>query len=277
MNYAKLFDNISGKFFFAGLLTAKLRALPIPLITAALGLFSALSYLIGYVLWLVACHFHPERQAKENAWYGFAQINNQHRIAAAIGFVGISLSLAAIVFPGLLLPGMWLFAVSNTIWSIAEYHKLENPPQQDKIYSAHRQHYYFNYAILATLVSVISAAALTTSIIFPPLALGVFIVSALLTFSFTVAAYYFLLSDPTPKKKLQEVMSTSSSHAQMAAQMTAQNTATLSVSPSLDKSSLPTHTTLTKRPTRIDEAILDKIPAIPVAPLETNVASPSPF
>ena len=197
MTHAKNLDNASGKLFLIGFIATKLRLIPIPFLSTILGFISSICYLIGYALWLIACHFYPDQAPKKEAWYGFSQIKNQHRITAVLGFVGIALCLLSFAFPALLLPGAAIFAISNIVWSIAEYHKRQNPPN-DASYSPARQNYYVSYAILSTLVSVISAAALALTIICPPAGVAALFISSLLGFVLTVAAFYFLLSTPLP-------------------------------------------------------------------------------
>lgn len=195
MNHAKNLDKASGNLFLLGFVTAKLRQLPIPFVGQVLGLLSYSCYLIAYALWLVASHFYPDHPPKKEDWYGFAQIKHQNRIGAAIGFAGITLCLLSIPFPILLLPGASLFALSNIFWSIAEYHRRQNPPK-DEPYSPARQNYYLSYAILSTFVSVISAASLALVLIFPPIGVPAFFFSSLISYVLTIAAFYFLLSTP---------------------------------------------------------------------------------
>ncbi|OGV45010.1 MAG: hypothetical protein A3F46_02420 [Legionellales bacterium RIFCSPHIGHO2_12_FULL_42_9] len=196
MNHAKNLDNASGKLFLAGFMTAKIRQLPIPFIGQILGLISFSCYLIGYIMWLIASRFYPSHPPKAESWYGFTQIKNQNRTAAALGLAGVTLCLLSFAFPVLLLPGMSLFALSNIIWSIAEYHRRQNPPRNDAAYSPPKQDYYVSYAVLSTIVSVMSAASLALAIIFPPIAIPVLFFSAFVGFTMTVAACYFLLNSP---------------------------------------------------------------------------------
>ncbi len=199
MTHAKRLDDASSKFFLVGFIAAKLQLLPVPVMPTIFSLLSSSSYLLGYALWLIACHFHPDHPPKKEAWYGFSQIKNQHRIASGVGFIGVSLCLLSFVFPVLLLPGVIAFATSNVVWSIAEYHKRNNPPA-DKSYSPERQNNYLSYAILSTLVGVIAATSLALVVIFPPIGAAALFISSVIGFSLTVAAFYFLLSTPKPKE-----------------------------------------------------------------------------
>lgn len=223
MSHAKHLDNASGKLFLVGFIAAKLRLLPITFLSPIFSILSLLSYLIGYTLWLIACHFHPDHPPKQEAWYGFSQFKNQNRFAAAAGFIGISLCLLSFAFPVLLLPGTAIFAISNIVWSIAEYHKRQNPPN-DPSYSPARQNYYVSYAILSSVVSVITAASLALVIIFPPIGVAALFFSALIGFSLTAAAFYFLLSSPptkdAPKRGAEAIIG---SHSRMHPQLSPLN------------------------------------------------------
>ena len=195
MNHAKNLDNASGKLFLIGFIATKLRLLPLPFVADFLSVFASGCYLIGYALWLMACHFHPTYQPKKESWYGFTHFKNQNRIAAGLGFVAVALALTAFAFPTLVLPGACVFAISNVVWCVAEYHKRQNPPA-DPAYKPERQNYYLSYAILSTMVSLIAAACLALTFIFPPIGAAAFFISTLIGISLTIAAFYFLLSTP---------------------------------------------------------------------------------
>src|SRR3990167_7756953 len=190
-------------------MTAKLRLLPIPILSSVSNLLSTTCYLLGYIFWFIACHFYLDHPAQKETWYGFAELKNQHRITAALGFIGIVLCLVSLIFPAFLLPGVSLFAISNVMWSIAEYHKRQNPPQ-DPSYSPLRQNNYLRYAVLSTLVSMITVASLAFTLIFPSIG------AALFAFSFvgvllTIAAFYFLLHSSEIKDQTKSISPTATS------------------------------------------------------------------
>ena len=224
MNHAKNLDNASGKLFLAGFMTAKLRQLPIPFVGQTFGLISYSCYLIGYVLWLIASRFYPDQPPKTEAWYGFTQIKHQNRTAASLGLIGVTLCLLSFAFPVLLLAGMSLFAVSNLVWSVAEYHRRQNPPQNEASYSPPRQNYYVSYAVLSTIVSVMSAAALALAVICPPIGIPALFISGFIGFTMTIAACYFLLNTPPTEDRTKPGAETiTGSHRRMQPQLSASN------------------------------------------------------
>ena len=122
------------------------------------------------------------------------QVKNQHRTAALIGFIGMTLNLIAVfILPHLVIAGAWLFLISNTFWAIAEYQKNINLMNIDSLsLRTIQQNYYVKYALLITVGSFISALAMTLAFIFPPLALAINIISTILAVGVGLTACYFL-------------------------------------------------------------------------------------
>lgn len=163
-----------------------------PLIAPFFNLAALGFNLIGHSAWFLASHFYPEHSQHYKEWYGFAPFKEQHTFAATIGMIGSVISIAAIAFPPLLIPAVWLFALGNVFWSIGEYHKFKSPPKDDD-YSESYQSSYLNYAIAMTALGFVSALSATLIILCPPLLLAVSIVSTIVTvgLGITVGGYWY--------------------------------------------------------------------------------------
>lgn len=138
------------------------------MLTPILHAISFVAYLVGYISWYLATIFYPEYQRKPNTWYGFSSFKDQFQTAALLGTVATIFCLAA---PVLTIPTVWLYVLSNLIWSIGEYHKKVSFVAQDAQYSSAKQAVYFRYSALVTLTSTIGAIAATAVALFPAMAL----------------------------------------------------------------------------------------------------------
>jgi hypothetical protein len=174
---SKKLDKASGFFFLAGFLAGKIRYLPLTIVSSILTSLSLALYLTGYTLWFIASHLYPEHAQHKDKWYGFAQFKEQNLLAAALGLIATVLSVSAIFFPILLIPAAWAFLASNSIWTIGEYHKLNNPHPLDETYSHTHQKSYLNYAITMTAIAAITAASTTLIFFFPPIAIPLLFLS----------------------------------------------------------------------------------------------------
>lgn len=204
----KTLDSTSGALFMAGLVSGKLRYLPIPFFSSISSLISLGFYLTGYLVWLITCPLYAQQSKMPDAWFGFLAIRQQHFLAATIGLIAISLCLAALALPVLSVVGSWLFAISNLFWNIAEYHRFRNPPEKNinPNYSHQRQAYYLSYATLATMVSIMTATMLTASFFFAaiPMVATLATVVTLASTLTCIAAFYFLYKSFTcPKYSIQ--------------------------------------------------------------------------
>ncbi|AHE67324.1 hypothetical protein [Legionella oakridgensis] len=188
---AALLDKISGSFFLAGFIISKLKSIPILLLASILNLVSLAAYLIGYTAWFLATLFYPNHPRKREAWYGFAEFKDQYQAAAVIGTVATILCFLCPLYPSLILPAVWLFAVSNLIWTIGEYHKYKKPPTHDEHYSSLRQETYLRYVLLTTAVSAITALAATLGFLFPPASMAVLLASIIGNGLTVIALYYW--------------------------------------------------------------------------------------
>lgn len=181
-------DRISGYFFTAGFFISRARILPIALLNAVLNIVSLLSYLVGYVAWFAATLLYPNHPRKRDAWYGFAEFKDQFQVASILGTAA---TIICLTYPPLLLPALWLFATSNFLWIVGEYHRKENPPPYDPNFSTPRQETYLKYAYLMTSISLLTAAASTTAMCFPLAAPMVLLSSTVIGTVMTVIAFNY--------------------------------------------------------------------------------------
>ncbi len=182
-----ILDSTSGYFFLTGFITARLKNIPIIVVSSAFNLVSLFAYLVGYVAWYLAALLYPDHPRKHNYWYGFAQFKEQYQIAALLGAIA---TIMCLMVPLLIIPTAWLYAVSNLIWSISEYHKKENPSLNDEQYSSTRQSLYLHYALLVTTSSILTAIAATT-VLFPPAAFVVITATTIISVGLTMASLYY--------------------------------------------------------------------------------------
>ncbi|KTD63989.1 hypothetical protein [Legionella spiritensis] len=188
MSHTKRLDKATSILFLGGFFFSKLQNTPLLLLSVLFNLISLSLYLTGYILWYIASHLYPNYPQKEECWYGFTQFKNQYKISAMLGTAAILLCLLAIPFPLLMLPASLLFAVSNTIWCIAEYHKMKQPPSYDKDYSSEKQSVYMRYALLSTGISILTVTAAILSLCFPPVALPLMITTTIISFLLNLIA-----------------------------------------------------------------------------------------
>lgn len=181
-------DVYSGYFFTAGFFISRARVLPLALLNSILNLVSLLSYLVGYALWLVATLSYPNYPRKREAWYGFAEFKDQFQVAAILGTVA---TVICLTYPPFLLLAFWLFATSNFLWTVGEYHKKENPPANNKNFSTLRQETYLKYAYLMTTISVLTAVTSTAMIYYPPISTAVSLFSGVAGNALTFLAFYY--------------------------------------------------------------------------------------
>ena len=183
---AKL-DKYSGRLFFIGFLTSKLKNIPIAIVSSVLNAVSLVAYLIGYIAWSIAAFLYPEHPRKQSQWYGFVQFKQQYQMAALLGTLATVLCLTT----SLLLTAAWLFTISNLIWNIAEYHKKENPPIDEANYSSTKQKTYFHYTILVTITSSIAAIGLSIASLIPALAVITLSAASIVGTGFTIASLHY--------------------------------------------------------------------------------------
>ncbi|WED44135.1 hypothetical protein [Legionella cardiaca] len=188
MTTAERLDHASSFFFFLGFVVSQLQHSPFALLAALANIGALFCYSIGYGLWLCACQMYPNYPCQTDRWYGFTEIKNQHRVAAATGAIAMLCCVAGIFIPPFLVAASWLFFISNFIWSIAEYHK----QRVSKMDSNHSpiQESYIQYTILSTLMTLAPAVSATISLFFPPATLLAFVISSTLVLSLGSIALY---------------------------------------------------------------------------------------
>lgn len=188
MTSTKTLDIISGRLFLLGFFASKLKATPILLVSAIFNIVSLAAYLVGYIVWFVASLFYPPHKRQTESWYGFAQFKDQFQAAALIGTAA---TILCIIAPTFILPAAWFYVISNTLWSIGEYHKKASPSQEDKEYSSAKQAIYFRYTLLVTSSSLIGAAASTIALIYPATAMLLIPASTTVVMSLILISTYY--------------------------------------------------------------------------------------
>lgn len=178
---------MSGYFFLLGFVSSRLNHMPIMLLNTILNVVSLVSYLIGYVSWYLASLYYPEHPPKVDYWFGFAQFRKQYQIAAILGTLA---TIFYIISPALVIPSAWLYLISNALWAISEYHKMENPPQESN-YCHERQSLYVKFAILVTLSALGEALAETLIWVFPLEATCIMTVFSIIGTILTLASMYY--------------------------------------------------------------------------------------
>ena len=191
MSHARRLDKASTYFFSTALVLSKLQYIPNAMATFVLKLSSLSLYLIGYALWFSASLLRGDHKRHNPNWYGFAQHKIQASFASITGFIATGLSIAAAFVPVLFPPAAWLYVVSNIIWTIAEYHKLNNPPKDTEHFSYSRQRAYLSYTITITTMSVVTAVAATLILVFPPIAIPATIISVIISIGLGILAFEY--------------------------------------------------------------------------------------
>ena len=186
--YSEALDRVSGGLFLLGFVTSKLRSVPIVLLSKILDAISIIAYLIGYIAWLGAGLYYPDRPRKVENWYGFAQFKEQYQVAAILGIVA---TIFCIVTPMLIVPTAWLYTISNFVWAVSEYHKKHNVYLNDGETTSDKQDTYLRYAVLVTLSSIIAAVASTLVLIFPQSAFFVLSTSSVLGAISSIGSIYY--------------------------------------------------------------------------------------
>lgn len=187
--HVKTLDSISGRLFLVGLLAGRLKNIPNFMLSSILNIISLSAYLVGYLIWYLTTFFYPGHQRKRESWYGFAQFKEQLQVAALLGLLA---TMFCLISPALIIPAAWIYTISNSFWSMGEYHKMTKPSPEDLSYSSVRQGLYLRYAFLGSASGIVTALAATVTFFYPAAALGIFIASTTISVSLmAVAAYYW--------------------------------------------------------------------------------------
>lgn len=209
----EILDKISGYFFLAGFVSSKLRYIPIFFLSQLLTITSLATYLIGYSAWYFAALTYPNYPRKHQAWYGFSEFKEQYQLASLLGTLATIICIVSGALSWVVL-ALWLYTLSNLIWSISEYHKRENPAPYEPGFSAERQTIYIKYALIVTVISALAAIAGTIAITVPIIAAFSLTFSTIVGNALTILALYYWkqsLSQPTPTNsytKLNHVLTT---------------------------------------------------------------------
>ncbi len=199
---ASRLDKISGQFFLLGLATSKLKNFPLKIISLLLGITSLACYLIGYSLWFVASLLYPRFARDKRAWYGFADLKSQYQLSS---FLGLAATILCICIPSMLLIASWTFTLSNFVWGVAEYHKLQNPPPFDEKFSSERQSLYLKYTKFIIVASILTAGCLSMAWVYPWMGASLLLFSNIVGNGLTIAAFWFwtksMLENFEPDKK----------------------------------------------------------------------------
>lgn len=143
--------------------------------------------LIGYSAWFIANWLMPDQKRLTNKWYGFAKIKEQLLFSTLMGFIGTTLCSVASLLPFLFPSAAWIFLIGNIMWTVAELHKLYNPPV-NKEYISPNQHAVFSYTLTITAISLVTAIATSLAFVFPPATLPITLFSSLICASLSVEA-----------------------------------------------------------------------------------------
>lgn len=192
MSHADKLNKASTAFFFAGFAVSKLHHTPFVVLATLSNLASLFLYAIAYCLWFLASRLYPDYPRKAQSWYGFTEFKNQHIIAVILGVAAIISCVAALSMPIAIIPATWLFASSNSIWCISEYHKKQSLPISDKDYSVSLQTAYLHYAFTTTALSFLTALDTTLVILFPAEAVLILTFSSFAGVGLGALAIYFL-------------------------------------------------------------------------------------
>lgn len=200
VNKAKLLSIISIIFFVTAFVVSKIQYLlqflqyfQIPLISPICNIISNVLSLAGNILWYVQSKYLPEAVSHSHAWYGFAQFKEQHRLAALLGLVAAAIGIAAIITPILLIPASWILLGSNIIWSIGEYHKLNNTALHDESYSHAKQKSFLSYTLTMSSLGLLGAVATTIIVLFPPAFFPILIITGIIGISLSSLAVSYML------------------------------------------------------------------------------------
>lgn len=212
MGHAIRMSKASGFFFAAAIFISQAKYAPSVLAKAIFDSLYLLFCFIAHALWYLSSKLLPEHPGLKNRWYGFAEFKNQHIAAAVIGTIAVIFSVLAFFYPVAFI-ACWLFALSNTIWLISEYHKMkilgkgDNRPLTFELeYSNKRQRAYLQYAGVITTMAIITSIATTLALIFPPYALAIMTLSAIIGVCMSAIAaqkwiQYFLFPYPPEQTK----------------------------------------------------------------------------
>lgn len=192
---SNILDKTSSYLFFLGLAFSKIRYLPTSVATPFFNIGSIVSYMIGYIFWLIASYLYPEQKKHSPKWYSFASFKDQNIYAATLGIIATLLGIGAFFVPVVSIPAVWLFLISNMIWTVSQYYKLKSPTlHEEESYSPSRQKEYLHYAIALTASGLVAALSTTLIFFIPPLGIPLLIGSTIVNIGLGIMAFKFWLN-----------------------------------------------------------------------------------
>lgn len=187
-------DNVVNFLFALGFITSKLSYSPFILLIPYSQPISLLCYGIGYILWLLISKLSPSTPAQSHAWYGFAEFKDQHQLAAILGIAAVFCYAAALTMPMAFLVSGWLFALSDIIWCIGEYHKNQSLPKNAPTREDPWKKVTFRYSLLASEFALLNALTTTLTIFFPPVSILMLYTWGLVTAIIGIQTIYFFVN-----------------------------------------------------------------------------------
>jgi hypothetical protein len=188
MNIARILSKVGDHLFLIGFIIARFRLLPLPILPIIVNILSLIFYLLGYILSIIAYQLSPDHPSLPNTWYGFSQFKTQSKISAMLGLAATTVCFMVFISPLAVIPVLWLFAMSNVFWCLAEYHKFNNPLAYENDYLPARQQSYLGYAFIMTILSIFSAIATTITLLCPATAVVILPISMIVTILLSLAA-----------------------------------------------------------------------------------------
>ncbi|MDP3558779.1 MAG: hypothetical protein Q8R79_00315 [Legionellaceae bacterium] len=267
MSLYKKFDKGSGVLFFAGVFFSRITVfISAPFIGQILGTLGMGLYSIAYLLWITASLLHPKISPQKTLWFNTISYPRQFILAAVIGLAAAGVAITAIFFPIAALPAYWLFAISNAIWCVGEYHKKQFPPSFDPSYQAEKQNRYLQYAAIVSAISLFTALIFTVGYFITPVLIFAFVITPYLGgFSFRSWLNAIIPSDT----KSSETPSIAPSYSKVPS-TTPKSTATESPSLSLTTSSIHGSPLCSQKPNPTS------VPISPVTTFDEGVQTSSP-
>jgi hypothetical protein len=188
-------DALSNMFFFLGLITSKLRLLPIPVVSPVCNILSLIFYGLAYGLSWVSSLLTPHG-TEEKKKFKILLV-----IASLTGLLATVLCAMSLIFPVLLIPSLWLYCIANSVWTVSEIIKIYYKELQTEDYDAVKQPKYINYAITVSLIAFIAAFVATLAAIFPTISLPLLVISSFICVALSILAIQLYVSSVIAYKK----------------------------------------------------------------------------
>ena len=172
-----------------GFITTRLKSIPILAIASKMNFVSITAYLIGYAAWYVASLLYPNHPKSQRNWYDFSSYKYQYQAAALLGAIATILCITA---PASTLIAAWIYAWSNLIWAVGEYHKNKfQTLQNDEDFSREKQALYFRFTVLVASGSTIAAILSTMTNVMPETIFFINPIASIVGGVFMAASLYY--------------------------------------------------------------------------------------